>query len=202
MSKLLQKSFFLNSGSLLEGRFYYNYRKASKKARSSFSLTFRVLNVEDEITTSNLEFGELLVEKILDRSILNYHPPTTIYDRVLFRLADGDTQVIDRFKYEIPLKRGRSALPSDDQNLIEGLYSCRFSKENSRSQLTLRIQSFIGPPKPSYWIDAIAAQPLTLMLVEGRVQLEFCGLTLNCIADNLYQDFDEILEKIVIQFDN
>lgn len=147
-----------------------------------------------EIT--NLELREWLVKKILDNSILSYQPNSTVYYRLQIRVADENQKVITQFKYDIPYKNGRVASPVEDVNLIQGMYTCRFSNINSRSQLILRIRNFIGPPSHSYWIDDILTQPLAFFINQKTIQIQFCGLTLNRVYDDLYGEWDEIVEKI------
>ena len=119
-----------------------------------------------------------------------------MYNRLQIRVADENLKIITQFKYEIPFKNGRVASPVEDVNCIQGRYTCRFSNVNSRSQLILRIGNFIGPPSHSYWIDDILTQQLAFLINQKTIQIQFCGLTLNHIYENIYDEWDEIVEKI------
>lgn len=115
-----------------------------------------------------------------------------MYDRLQIRVADEKQKVIAEFKYDIPYKNGRVASPVEDVNLIQGLYTCLFSNVNSQSQF----RNFIGPLSHSYWIDAILTQQLAFFINQKTIQIQLCGLTFNRVYDNLYDEWDEIVEKI------
>ena len=169
-----------------------------KKTQASFSLVFKVLKISPEeiVELTNLQLGKSLVQKILNNSILSYQPNTTVYNRLQIRVADENQKVIAEFKYDIPYKKGRIASTDEVGDFIKGRYTCRFSKEDSRSQWILRIRNFIGPPTQSYWIDDVLTQPLSLDVNPTTLQIQLCGLTLNRVYDNLYEEWDEIVEKI------
>lgn len=81
-------------------------------------------------------------------------------------------------------------------NQIFGNYSCRFIKENQRSQLTLRIKNMIGPPQIDYFINSFLNISLEYITSENKtINFKFVGLTLNKVYPDIYNFFDEILEK-------
>lgn len=134
------------------------------------------------------------MENLLDRFILNYQTSDTVYERISFQIASENQKLLAKFHYDIPFKKGRNMGPTEDPNQILGVYTFRFTKENSRRQLTLRIQNFVGPPKQDYWIDGILNQPLQMVVEEITIELLLSGLTLNWVYHELYDYFDEIIQ--------
>ena len=175
MPKIFIQKVQLEPCFFLEVKFFYSYPFQDKKIRSSFSLVFKVVAISSEgfAEITNLQLGEWLVKKILDSSILPFQQNTTVYNRLQIRVADDSQKVITQFKYDILYKSGRLASPVEDVSLVQGLYTCRFSNINSRSQLILRIRNFIGPPSHSYWIDDILTQPIAFLIDKITIQIQF-----------------------------
>ena len=83
MSKLQKKKIILSyrESCLVETRFYLTIKKNNQKTKSSFSLVFKVLEFpdkyDDEVIVESSKLGECLIENILEKEILKYHPPNT-----------------------------------------------------------------------------------------------------------------------------
>ena len=199
MGKPFIKSVNVETSFYIESKFVFSYSEGTQtKLRSSFSLLFQIQKISSQspVILTNMQLGRCFVENLLEKYILNHQPQNTVYERILFQVASENQQVIARFKYNIPFKKGRVALPVEDVNLIQGMYTCQFTKEGSRSQLNLRIRNFVGPPKHDYWIDGILNQPFQMFIEQTTIELVLCGLTLNRVYPELYEFFDEIVEKI------
>lgn len=208
MSKRKVINLQLEKNSLLEIKFGYFWKpQQGKRISASFSLVFKVDQIskiskdvsreelQDHIVTSDA-LGSFFANKVLSQYILPMHPKEVIYSRLQFRIADLNSQAIDKFNYELVALRGTGLGPQDDQNVISGNYSCQFSNENERSALSLRIKNVVSRPKLDYFIDNLS-QP---MIFDNELGIEMifvlAGLTLNKTYDSVYDFFDIILEKI------
>ena len=119
------------------------------------------------------------------------------------RIASDTLQVLETLKYDYPTKRGK-ADPSETEALACN-YSCSFKKDSRRGQLVLRIKNMIAYPKMDYFINSVLLEPLILTIEKTEdesssdsvvVKLKLVGLTLNNVFDEMYDYFDEIIEKI------
>ena len=205
MSKRIQQNFVLSSGYLVEIRFFYSlfdlegdYGKIIRN--SSFSMVFRAGEiVNDSISISNTQLGDFFTQEILDKLVLPYHPVNIWYSRLKIRIASDTLNILSTGKYDFPYKKGLGTPLEMSPSQIYGTYRCRFSNEGSRGQLTLRINKFISPVKLDYFINSLLQTKLFLTDPSSGqeiIQWSFCGLTLNRVFTNIFDEFDEILEKI------
>ena len=211
MSKILKKKIVLSESNLVETRFFLTIKLKNPliknpKINSSFCLVFKVVNgFGEEVESSKL--GDFVVENILEKHILKYHPPNTYYDRLQLRIASETKQVLETVKYDYPTKIGTADLSSpspsgsgdpsgSEPKKIFGNYSCSFKKETRRGQLILRIKNMVAYPKMDYFINDLFQDSLKLD-PEG-IELQLVGLTLNNVFEGMYDYFDEIIEKISI----
>ena len=208
MSKLQRKKIIFSSsdGCFVEVRFFLTIKKNNQKTKSSFSLVFEVIERpnDDEVIVESSKLGEFLIENILEKEIIKYHPPNTYYDSLQLRIASDTLQVLETLKYDYPTKRGTADL-SENETKILGNYSCSFKKDSRRGQLVLRIKNMIAYPKMDYFINSVLLEPLILTIEKTEdesssdsvvVKLKLVGLTLNNVFDEMYDYFDEIIEKI------
>ena len=203
MSKIYKKLITLESSFFIETKFlslFFN-KETGEKTKSSFNLLFQIGEIisdeSDGIVVDSSELSAFFVQTVLDRIILNYHTPDTNYYRVQFRIASDSKQILNSFKFEIPIKRGTGARLNEDMNQIFGNYSCRFIKENQRNQLTLRIKNIIAPPQMDYFINSFLNTSFEYVISGNKkINFKFVGLTLNRAYPEIYDFFDEILEKI------
>lgn len=94
------------------------------------------------------------------------------------------------------MQRGRGLMPNEEPTHLYGKYSCRFSKRGETGSLTLRISEFVSAAKRDYFINSLAQNVFTLNGDSQKIPFRFCGLTLNRTVDEIYDLYDEIIEKI------
>nr|AYC64013.1 hypothetical protein [Halimeda micronesica] len=211
MSKLKNQSINLKASFFVETRFlsYVKQGSPGAKKKSSFSLVFQALETGflSKIKDNNLAIeqtilGDFFINQILEQRILQYHPPDTYYDRLEFRIASETKQIQQTIQYEFPILRGQGVL---NENKILGNYSCRFRSDSQKGLLNLRIKNMVSNPKRDYFINFLLLNSLKFSTEnagfaddEKIIYFQLVGLTLNNTFENMYDDFDEIIEKISI----
>ena len=85
MLKLQRKKIFFSSsdGCFVEVRFFLTIKKNNQKTKSSFSLVFEVIERLNDVASplrgekvivESSELGDCLIENILEKEIIKYHP--------------------------------------------------------------------------------------------------------------------------------
>ena len=214
MSKLKFVKVCLGKGYFLQVQFNYFWRMPNpgRRVSASYALVFKLSKLQKIFKDNSIEefpehifgsdnLGVFFAENVLIKHILPLHPKDVLYSRLQFRLPEQNSREITKFNYEIAALRGTGVSPQEDPNVIGGNYSCRFSNENERSALSLRIKNVVSRAKLDYFINDLA-EPLTYVERNAKgekLEISFilAGLTLNKTFDSLYDSFDTILEKII-----
>lgn len=195
MSKQLKTIITLCDADFLECQFFYSFQKEGKKETRRFTLTFRIGPLSDSVNVQNDILAAFFVDQVLNY-ILPFQPLSVSYDRLKFRVASDTGELRQSAKHELLMQRGRGLMPNEDPTHLYGKYSCRFSKRGETGSLTLRISEFVSAPRRDYFMNSLAQNVFTLNVDSQKIPFRFCGLTLNRTVDEIYDFYDEIIEKI------
>ena len=214
MSKFKNQLIKLKASFFIVIRFFYYIKQGSPgaKKKSSFSLVFQALDTaflaqtkDNFLAVESTILGDFFINQILEQHILQYHPTNTYYDRLEFRIASETKQIQQTIQFEFPILRGQGVI---NENKMLGNYSCRFISDSQKGFLNLRIKNMVSTPKRDYFINSLLLNSLKISMANSAVAFavdndddkiiyfQLVGLSLNNTFENMYDYFDEIIEKI------